>query len=56
MNTHEYIDTNTLIAYTSGTDVAVEKDQYLSIYGIDENKRVQRFVSHKVLEDEIQTT
>ena len=55
-NTHEYIDTNTLTAYTSGADVAVEADQYLTIYGIDENKRVQRFVSHKVLEAEIQTT
>lgn len=54
-NTHQYVDTNTLTAYTSGADIAAAKDQYLTIYGVDANKRVQRFISHKVLETEIET-
>jgi hypothetical protein len=49
-NTHQYVDTNTLTAYTSGADIAAKADQYLTIYGVDANKRVQRFVSHKVAE------
>ena len=52
-NTHQYVDTNTLTAYTSGADIAATKDQHLTIYGVDEYKRVQRFVSHKVSESEI---
>jgi hypothetical protein len=52
-NTHQYVDTNTLTAYTSSAEIAAEKDQYLTIYGVDANKRVQRFISHKVLEAEI---
>lgn len=54
-NTHQYVDTNTLTAYTSGADIAAEADKYLTIYGVDANKRVQRFVSHKVLTAEIAT-
>jgi hypothetical protein len=52
-NTHQYVDTNTLTAYTSGADIAAAADQFLTIYGVDANKRVQRFVSHKVVTGEI---
>jgi hypothetical protein len=52
-NTHQYVDTNDLIAYTSEAEIKAEADQYLTIYGIDQYKRVQRFVSHKVVTGEI---
>jgi hypothetical protein len=52
-NTHQYVDTNTLTAYTSGAEIAAVADQFLTIYGVDANKRVQRFVSHKVVTGEI---
>ena len=52
-NTHQYIDTNTLTAYTSEAEIAAAVDQYLTIYGVDANKRVQRFVSHKLIEANI---
>jgi hypothetical protein len=52
-NTHQYVDTNTLTAYTNGAEIAATVDQYLTIYGVDANKRVQRFVSHKVIADDI---
>lgn len=52
-NTHQYVDTNTLTAYTSEAEIKAAEDQYLTIYGVDEYKRVQRFVSHKVVAGEI---
>jgi hypothetical protein len=42
-----------LFAYTSGADIEVLVDQYVTIYELDENERIVKYVSHKVLTAEI---